>query len=227
MPPPAEGLEDPPSRRETNSSGSWRRLPSGARFARAPIPAFPRKRGKGPTAPSLPASGGRNQPRLPLLVGRARRSPGPGPLLPPPLAGEGWGGGHRSREPRRSRHRLAPIPAFPRERGRGKERGSPRQRRLPDLPDLVAHPRRVLELQVAGVLVHLLFQGLEPGGELRRIQRGVVLGLVGHTPGPAGGGAGRGWLVAGALHDVHHRTHHRLRGDAVLGVVLDLLLPTA
>src|SRR5690606_38962403 len=70
--------------------------------------------------------------------------------------------------------------------GTAKRPISPRQRRLPDLPDLVTHPRRVLEFQVAGVLVHLLFQGLEPGGKLRRVERGVVLGLVGHAPGLAG-----------------------------------------
>src|SRR5690606_3155498 len=47
----------------------WRGLP--ARFARAPIPTFPRRRGK---------EQGLRRFRRDLL------------LLPPPLAGEGWGG---------------------------------------------------------------------------------------------------------------------------------------
>jgi hypothetical protein len=81
----------------------------------APIPAFPRKRGKGfrartrgfgcpPSQPS-PASGGRGFVRV-----RAA-SDAPHPSLPPP-AGEGVSCAY-------ARLRMPPIPAFPRQRGKG------------------------------------------------------------------------------------------------------------
>src|SRR5690606_9107375 len=71
--------------------------------------------------------------------------------------------------------RLA-TPAFT-SAGAGASGRLPHQRRFPDLADLVAHPRRILELQVAGVLVHLLLQRLEPGREPGGVKRGVILGL--------------------------------------------------
>src|SRR5690606_51141 len=64
--------------------------------------------------------------------------------------------------------------------------GSADERGLADLADLVAHPRRFLELEVAGVLVHLLLQRLEPGRQPGRIERGVVFGLLGRPARLAG-----------------------------------------
>src|SRR5690606_2989181 len=76
---------------------------------------------------------------------------------------------------------------------------SPRQRRFLDPADLVAYPGGVLELQVPGVLVHLLLQRLELRRQPGRVERRIVLGLVGHPPRLARGRArGRG-LVARAF----------------------------
>ena len=81
--------------------------------------------GAPPSRPS-PASGGRSKVRLSWrLRPVVRGHPGPRPrvakgmsaaCLPPPPAGEGWGGG--ARRGGDSHLRRAPIPAFPRKRGK-------------------------------------------------------------------------------------------------------------
>src|SRR5690606_9560894 len=58
---------------------------------------------------------------------------------------------------------------------------SPHQRGILEPPDLVAHAGGFLELQVAGVLVHLLLQRLELRHGLGRVERGVVLALLRHA----------------------------------------------
>src|SRR3546814_12940127 len=83
------------------------------------------------------------------------------------------------------------APDAPRGRGPGAANSSgsgakSRRGRSPDLrqhcvfqaADLVAYAGGVFELQVAGVLVHLLLQRLEPGHGLGRIHGGVILGLL-------------------------------------------------
>src|SRR5690606_41871857 len=94
------------------------------------------------------------------------------------------------------------APPWP-ETGPGRSRRG--QRSFLDPADLVAHPRRFLELEVAGVLVHLLFERLETGRQLDRVERRVVLRFVGHPACLAGRRAGRRGFVAGAFHDVHYR----------------------
>src|SRR5690606_28277142 len=58
---------------------------------------------------------------------------------------------------------------------------SAHQRGILEPPDLVAHAGGLLELQVAGVLVHLLLQRLELRHGLGRVERGVVLALLRHA----------------------------------------------
>src|SRR5690606_11888941 len=103
--------------------------------------------------------------------------------------------------------------------------GLAHQHRVLQPPDLVADAGCVLELQVAGVLVHLLFQRLEPGGGLGRFERRVVLGLLRDLALPAAALLLQGGLGPRAFHDVDDVLAHRLRRDSVLGVVLDLLRP--
>src|SRR5699024_11201239 len=89
-----------------------------------------------------------------------------------------------------------------------------------DFVDLVAEFRRLLEFEVAGVLVHVLFhlreQLLAP-----RIRHALVFGpLLGRLRQRAGLGA---VLAVGGFHDVHHGLADALRGDAVRLVVRLLL----
>ena len=92
-----------------------------ARFARAPIPAFPRKRGKGQKRGRL---GGGVSGRF---VPTARFARAPIPAFPRER-GKGQkrgrlGGGVSGRFVPTARFARAPIPAFPRERGKGQKRG--------------------------------------------------------------------------------------------------------
>src|SRR5690606_5819415 len=132
-----------------------------SRRTRPPIPAFPRMRGKeqgGPAAstpvappprPRVGAGGGatyapcagrpRGRPRPPPRPAREggqaarppRRPPPPGP--PPPVRGGGLGGGQRpTAAPQILASDPAPIPAFP--RMRGKEQGLPSRLHARDPP---------------------------------------------------------------------------------------------
>src|SRR3546814_3134574 len=64
--------------------------------------------------------------------------------------------------------------------GRHRAHGAllPQQRGILQAADLVAYAGGVFELQVAGVLVHLLLQRLEPGHGLGGVHRRVILGLL-------------------------------------------------
>src|SRR5690606_24920949 len=90
-----------------------------------------------PPPPPPPPAGGRARGGGPARRARRPRDTRPGgarPPPPPPLAGEGWGGGTRPPPLRPPARRLpacgrAPIPTFPRERGKEQGRGG---RRDPD-----------------------------------------------------------------------------------------------
>src|SRR5690606_20083083 len=99
-----------------------------------------------------------------------------------------------------------------------------------ELADLVAQARGVLELQVAGVLVHALLQLLDLRHGLGRVQGRVVGSRLGDLAGlaaPLALALGLARLGAGPLHDVHDLADDLARDDAVLGVVLLLLFAAA
>src|SRR5690606_32577433 len=93
-----------------------------------------------------------------------------------------------------------------------------------DMVDLVAKTRRFLELEIAGVLVHLLFHFLELAQQLVLRQREIAVGLLRHL---LQGLAMNGRIRARAFHDVRDRLADALRGDAVLRIVIQLLLAAA
>src|SRR3954470_14020403 len=83
-----------------------------------------------------------------------------------------------------------------------------------ELPELVAHPRGFLELEVARVLQHLLLEHLDLARELLLRHRLVAHGVLGR------------FRVLGFVHAVDQvldALHHALRRNAMLLVVADLL----
>src|SRR3546814_18521544 len=96
----------------------------------------------------------------------------------------------------------------------------PQQRGILQAADLVAYAGGVFELQVAGVLVHLLLQRLEPGHGLGGVHRRVILGLLGDLALPAADLLLQRRLAARAVPDVDDVLAPRLRRYPVLGVVL-------
>src|SRR5579872_5939458 len=85
---------------------------------------------------------------------------------------------------------------------------------LPQTADVVPEARRLLELQVPGVLVHLLLQLLDELQALLR-RHGLVAATLVRRLGQGCTLAARRVVDTGAFHDVRHRLPYPQGGDAM------------
>src|SRR5690606_789152 len=99
---------------------------------------------------------------------------------------------------------------------------STHQRGFLEPADPVANLRRLLELQVAGVLVHLLLQHLQLRDRLGRLKGRVVLAFLRHASLPAAALLHHARLVAGAFHAVHDPLAPRLPPHPLFARLLHL-----